>query len=156
MIAAIGIIADQAPEPAKFEFGEVSKKQNYGLPLRDSLMQMLDRVPSQDLRVFVTGLLVQKDTGGNLAEILDRIVFVIRERVRIQGEIRVHTAQGRMTGWILTALPFVLLVIINIVDPGYSDVLFRDPTGREMLYVGVVLLLVGGVIIRQIINGIEL
>jgi tight adherence protein B len=156
MIAAINIIAEQAPQPARYEFGEVYKKQNYGLPLRDSLMQMLDRVPSQDLRVFVTGLLVQKDTGGNLAEILDRIVFVIRERVRIQGEIRVHTAQGRMTGWILTALPFVLLVIINIVDPGYSDVLFRDPTGREMLYVGVVLLLVGGVIIRQIINGIEL
>jgi tight adherence protein B len=156
MIAAIGIIADQAPEPAKFEFGEVSKKQNYGLPLRDSLMQMLDRVPSQDLRVFVTGLLVQKDTGGNLAEILDRIVFVIRERVRIQGEIRTHTAQGRMTGWILSALPIVLLLIINVVDPGYSSVLFNDPIGKDMMYAGIVLLLVGAFIIRQIINGIEI
>ena len=156
MVSAIGIIADQAPQPAKFEFGEVSKKQNYGLPLRDSLMQMLDRVPSQDLRVFVTGLLVQKDTGGNLAEILDRIVFVIRERVRIQGEIRTHTAQGRMTGWILSALPIVLLLIINVVDPGYSSVLFNDPVGREMMYTGIVLLCVGGFIIRQIINGIEI
>ena len=100
-MAAISIVAEQAVEPAKTEFGEVFKKQNYGLPLRDALMQLLDRVPSQDLRVLVTGMLVQKDTGGNLAEILDRILFVIRERLRIQGEIRTHTAQGRMTGWIL-------------------------------------------------------
>ena len=156
MIAAINIIAEQAVQPAAYEFGEVYKKQNYGLPLRDSLMQMLDRVPSQDLRVFVTGILVQKDTGGNLAEILDRIVFVIRERIRIQGEIRTHTAQGRLTGWILTALPVVLLLIINIVDPGYSGVLFNDPVGRDIMYVGIVLLLIGGLIIRSIINGIEI
>ena len=104
----------------------------------------------------MTGLLVQKDTGGNLAEILDRIVFVIRERVRIQGEIRTHTAQGRMTGWILSALPVVLLLIINVVDPGYSSVLFNDPVGREMMYAGVILLLIGACIIRQIINGIEI
>lgn len=156
MVAALQIIAEQAPEPAASEFGEVYKKQNYGLPLRDAFMQLLDRVPSQDLRVFVTGILVQKDTGGNLAEILDRIVFVIRERVRIQGEIRVHTAQGRLTGWILSGLPPILLLIINIVDPGYSDVLFTNPIGREILYTGIVLLAIGAFIIRQIINGIEI
>ncbi len=118
-------------------------------------MQMLDRVPSQDLRVLVTGILVQKDTGGNLAEILDRILFVIRERMRIQGEIRTHTAQGRLTGWILCALPIVMLVLINIINPGYSSVLFNDPMGRKLLYAGVVLLGVGGLIIRKIVNGIE-
>jgi tight adherence protein B len=155
MVAAIGIVAEQASEPARFEFGEVFKQQNYGLPLRDALMQLLDRVPSQDLRVLVTGILVQKDTGGNLAEILDRIVSVIRERLRIQGDIRVHTAQGRLTGWILCALPLVMGVLINIINPGYSKILFEDPFGRKLLYVGGCLLCIGGFLIRQIINGIE-
>jgi tight adherence protein B len=155
LVAAISIVADQAVEPAKTEFSEVYKKQNYGLPFRDALMQLLDRVPSQDLRVLITGILVQKDTGGNLAEILDRILFVIKERMRIQGEIRTHTAQGRMTGWILCALPVVMLVLINIVNPGYSNVLFTDPLGKKMLYAGVGMLILGGIIIRKIVNGIE-
>ncbi|SEG00336.1 tight adherence protein B [Bryocella elongata] len=154
--AALGVVAAQALEPVKGEFDEVYKKQNLGLPLREAMMQMLDRVPSQDLRVFVTGVLVQKDTGGNLAEILDRIVHVIRERVRIQGEIRVHTAQGRMTGWILTGLPVVLLLLINVVDPGYSTVLFNTTIGNYLIYLGVGLLVIGGLIIRSIINGIEI
>lgn len=154
--AALGIAAEQAIEPVRGEFDEVYKKQNYGLPLREAMMQMLDRVPSQDLRVFVTGVLVQKDTGGNLAEILDRIVAVIRERVRIQGEIRVHTAQGRMTGWILTALPVALLLLINVIDPGYSTVLFNTTIGNYLMYLGVALLAIGGLIIRSIINGIEI
>jgi tight adherence protein B len=154
--AALGVVAEQALEPVRGEFDEVFKKQNLGLPLREAMMQMLDRVPSQDLRVFVTGILVQKDTGGNLAEILDRIVNVIRERVRIQGEIRVHTAQGRMTGWILTALPVVLLVLINVIDAGYSSVLFTTTIGHYLLYLGIGLLCIGGFIIRTIINGIEI
>jgi tight adherence protein B len=155
MIAAIAIIAEQAVEPAKTEWGEVYKKQNYGMPFRDALMQMLDRVPSQDLRVVLTGILVQRDTGGNLAEILDRILFVIKERMRIQGEIKIHTAQGRMTGWILCALPIVMLGLINIVNPGYSKVLFTDPFGRKMLYGGLGLLSFGAFLIRRIVNGIE-
>jgi tight adherence protein B len=155
MIAAINIVAEHAVEPVGSEFGEVFRKQNFGLPLRDALTQLLERVPSQDLRVLVTGILVQKDTGGNLAEILDRTVRVIRERLRIQGEIRTHTAQGRMTGWILCALPVVMLVLINLVNPGYSDVLFHDPGGRELLYIGIVLLAIGAFMIRQIVNGIE-
>lgn len=153
--AAISIVADQALEPAKYEFAEIFKKQNYGLPLRDALSQLLDRVPSQDLRVLVTGIMVQKDTGGNLTEILDRTVFVIRERLRIQGEIRTHTAQGRMTGWILCMLPVIMLFLINVINPGYSSVLMNDPLGRKLLYVGVVLLCVGGLLIRKIVNGIE-
>jgi len=155
LVAAISIVAEQALEPAKSEFGEVFKKQNFGLPMREALMQMLDRVPSQDLRVLVTGILVQRDTGGNLAEILDRIVVVIRERVRIKGEIKTHTAQGRLTGWILCALPVVMLLLINMVNPGYSSVLFHDPLGEKILGAGVVLLCLGGLAIRQIINGIE-
>ena len=155
MVAAINIVAEHAPEPVGSEFGEVFRKQNFGLPLRDALTQLLARVPSQDLRVVVTGILVQKDTGGNLAEILDRTVKVIRERLRIQGEIRTHTAQGRMTGWILCALPIVMLVLINLINPGYSKVLFEEGFGRTLLYTGIVLLCIGGFIIRQIVNGIE-
>jgi tight adherence protein B len=153
--AAMSIVADQAAEPAKFEFGEVFKKQNYGLPLRDALMQMLDRVPSQDLRVLVTGMVVQKDTGGNLAEMLDRVVFVIRDRIRIKGEIKTHTAQGRMTGWILCALPVVMLVLINLVNPGYSAVLTSTELGHKLLYLGIALLSAGAFLIRKIVNGIE-
>jgi tight adherence protein B len=155
IVAAIQIASEQSVEPAKAEFGEVYKKQNYGLPLREALVEMLERMPSSDLRVLVTGILVQKDTGGNLAELLERIAVVIRERVRIQGEIRVHTAQGRMTGWILCLLPIVVMVALNFISPGYSTPLFTDPFGQKMLYTGVVLLLIGTFIIRKIINGIE-
>ncbi len=155
MVAAMSIIAEQGVEPIASEFNEVFKQQNFGLPLRDALNQMLDRVPSADLRVLVTGILVQKDTGGNLAEILDRIGHTIRERMRIHGEIKTHTAQGRMTGYILCALPIVMLVVINLVNPGYSKVLIDTPLGHEIGYVGIGLLTVGGLIIRQIINGIE-
>jgi tight adherence protein B len=119
------------------------------------MTQMLDRVPSQDLRVLVTGMLVQKETGGNLAEILDRIANTIRERLKIQGEIKTHTAQGRMTGWILCLLPVVMLIAINLLNPGYSDVLINTSTGKMLCYLGIGLLVIGGLIIRQIINGIE-
>ena len=155
LVAAIAIVAEQAAEPARTEFGEVYRKQNYGLPFRDALMQLLDRVPSQDLRVLITGILIQKDTGGNLAEILDRILFVIRERMRIQGEIKIQTAQGRLTGWILCALPIIMMALINLVNPGYSNVLYTDPLGRKMLYTGIGLMTVGGLIIRSIVNGID-
>jgi tight adherence protein B len=155
MTASINIVAEQSLEPVRSEFGEVFKQQNFGLPLRDAMTQMLDRVPSQDLRVLVTGMLVQKETGGNLAEILDRTANTIRERLKIQGEIKTHTAQGRMTGWILCALPIVMLVAINLINPGYSDMLFNTSIGKMLSYIGIFLLITGGVIIRQIINGIE-
>jgi tight adherence protein B len=154
--AAISIVAEEAVEPVRSEFAEVFKKQNYGLPLRDALLQMLERIPSHDLRVLVTGIMVQKDTGGNLVEILDRITAVVRDRQRIRREINTHTAQGRMTGYILCALPVVMMFLINLINPGYSNVLFEDPLGRIMLYAGVGLLVLGAVVIRQIINSIEI
>lgn len=155
LVAAIGIVAEQAPEPARAEFADVFRKQNYGLPVRDAFLETLERVPSSDLRVFVTGIMVQRDTGGNLTEIFDRIVLVIRERLRIKGEIRVHTAQGRMTAWILTLLPGALLLIINLIDPGYSRPMFQDPLGRKLMYAGSGLQLIGGLVVRRIVNGIE-
>jgi tight adherence protein B len=153
--AAINIIAEQSVEPIRSEFNEIFKQQNFGLPLRDAMGQMLDRVPSQDLRVLVTAMLVQKETGGNLAEILDRTAGTIRERLKLHGEIKTHTAQGRMTGYILCALPIVMLVVINMINPGYSKVLLETPVGKMLCYLGIFLLSAGGLIIRQIINGIE-
>ncbi len=153
--AAINIIAEQSVEPIRSEFNEVFKQQNFGLPLRDAMGQMLDRVPSQDLRVLVTAMLVQKETGGNLAEILDRTANTIRERLKLHGEIKTHTAQGRMTGYILCALPIVMLIVINMINPGYSKVLTETPVGKMLCYLGIFLLAAGGLIIRQIINGIE-
>lgn len=155
MTASINVIAEQAAEPVRTEFSEVFKQQNFGLPIREAMGQMLERVPSQDLRVMVTGVLVQKETGGNLVEILDRTAHTIRERLRIQGEIRTHTAQGRLTGYILCALPIVMLVVINFLNPGYSKVLTDTPTGHTIAYIGIGLLIIGGLIIRHIINGIE-
>jgi tight adherence protein B len=154
-LGAIEMLAENAQEPADQEFGEVFEQQNLGLPLRDALLQLLERVPSADLRVLVTAILIQRDTGGNLAEVLDRASFVIRERLRIQGEIRIHTAQGRLTGWILSLLPVLLLLIINILNPGYSHVLLYEPVGRKLIYISIGLLAVGSVIIHRIINGIE-
>ena len=131
VVGALEMLAENAQQPAAFEFGEVFKQLNLGLSIRDALVQLLDRVPSPDLRVLVTAIMVQKDTGGNLVEILDRTVFVIRERLRIQGEIQVQTAQGRLTGWILSGLPVVMMVLLNLVSPGYSSILFHDPIGSQ-------------------------
>lgn len=150
--AAIGILAEQAPEPARSEFREVFKGQSHGLPLREALQNMLFQVPSRDLQIMVTGILVQKDTGGNLAEIMDRILGVIRDRLRIQGDIRTQTAQGRLTGWILCLLPVALLLFINLTNPGYSSVLFKDPTGKKFLYASIGLLLAGVLLITNIVR----
>ncbi|AFL90097.1 Flp pilus assembly protein TadB [Terriglobus roseus DSM 18391] len=155
LIGAIGNVAEQGPEPVKSEFAEVFRLQNFGLPIRDALMQLMDRMPSADLRVVVTGIMVQKDTGGNLAEIMDHTTTVIRDRIRIKGEIQVHTAQGRLSGWILCLMPVVLLGAINLMSPGYSSMLFHDPLGQKLLYSSIVLLAIGGLIIRHIVNGIE-
>lgn len=152
---AIGVLAEEAPLAVRQDFAEVHRDQNYGLPIRDAFSAMLERIPSRDLRVFITGLLIQKDTGGNLPDVMDRIVAVIRDRVRIKGEVRTHTAQGRLTGWILCLLPVVLMLVINVMNPGYSRILFDDPVGRKLLYTGIVLLCLGVLTIRHIIRGIE-
>lgn len=152
---AIGVLAEEAPLAVRQDFAELHRDQNYGLPLRDAFLAMLERMPSRDLRIFVTGVIIQKDTGGNLPDVMDRIVAVIRDRVRIQGEVRVHTAQGRLTGWILCLLPVVLMLLINTMSPGYSHILFDDPFGRKLMYTSVILLCLGAFTIRQIIRGIE-
>jgi tight adherence protein B len=152
MGASIELIAEQSPEPLAAEFVQVYQEQRLGLHFRDALLHMGARVPSRDLQFLITAILVQKETGGDLTEILDRASHVIRDRVRIEGEVRTHTAQGRLTGWILGLLPIIMLVLINIVSPGYSAILFHDPTGQKLLYTGGALIILGGLIIRKIVN----
>jgi len=150
--SAIEVLAEQAAETVAVEFAAVFRQQNFGLPLRDALLQMAERVPSKDLRFLVTAMLVQKETGGNLTEILDRTTHVIRERLRIEGDVRVHTAQGRLTGWILTLLPVVMLFLLNLINPGYSHVLLHDPIGHKLMYLSAVLLVVGSFVISRIVD----
>jgi tight adherence protein B len=152
MNSSIEMIAEQSPEPLASEFVQVFKQQRLGLHFREALMQMGSRIPSKDLQFLITAILVQKETGGDLTEILDRTTHVIRDRIRIQGEVRTHTAQGRMTGWILGLLPVIMLVLLNIASPGYSTVLFHDPTGQKLLYAGGVLIVLGGLVIRKIVD----
>ena len=152
MNSSIELIAEQSPEPLASEFIQVYQQQRLGLQFRDALLQMGTRIPSRDLQFLITAILVQKETGGDLTEILDRTAHVIRDRIRIEGEVRTHTAQGRLTGWILGLLPIILLVMINIASPGDSSVLFHDPTGQKLLYAGGILILLGGLIIRKIVD----
>jgi tight adherence protein B len=150
--SAIECVAEQAAEPVAVEFADVFRQQNFGLPLRDCLLAMATRMPSNDLHFLVTAMLVQKETGGNLVEILDRTNRVIRERLRIQGEVRTRTAQGRMTGWILSLLPVVMLLLLNLINPGYSRVLMESALGRKLLYAGLGLISVGAFLIRRIVD----
>ncbi|MGA9565991.1 MAG: type II secretion system F family protein [Candidatus Korobacteraceae bacterium] len=150
--AAIEIVAQEAVEPLRAEFREVYRQQSFGLPSRDAMLQLARRVPSDDLRFLVTAILVQKETGGNLVQILDRTSFVLRERLRIRGEVGIYTAQGRLTGLILCLLPVVMFVLISMANPEYTSVLLHDPTGRKITYVGLGLMGMGTLLIRKIVN----
>ncbi len=150
--SAIEVLSEQSGAGVATEFEVVFRQQNFGLPLRDALLQMADRVPSKDLRFMVTAMLVQKETGGNLTEILDRTSHVIRERIRIGGEVRVRTAQGRLTGMILSLLPVLMLLLTNVINPEYARILLHDPVGHKLLYVGAGLILAGTFFIHRIVN----
>jgi tight adherence protein B len=150
--SAIEVIAERGRKPVSSEFALVYQQQNFGLPFRDALTNMAQRIQSKDLQFVITALLVQKETGGNLAEILDRTTYVIRERLRIHGEIRIKSAQGRLTGWILSLLPIVMGVLINIVNRGFERPLFEEPIGHTLLYAGAGMLAVGSFIISKIVK----
>ena len=152
MSSAVEIVAEQSPEPLAGEFDRVFQQQKFGLRFRDALLELGERVPSTDLQFLITAILVQRETGGDLIDILDRTTAVIRDRIRIEGEVRTKTAQGRLTGWILSLLPVTLLLVINMISPGYSSLLFHDPTGQKLLYLGGGLMLVGGFVISKIVK----
>jgi len=146
------IVSKESAEPIAGEFRACFEEQNFGLPMRDALLNMAERIPLVDVRFFVTALLVQKETGGNLAEILDELARVIRDRFRIYREVQVKTAQGRLTAVILIALPIFMLIALEMVNPSYVRVLFNDPLGPTLLGVAAVMQLIGSIVIWRIVH----
>jgi len=150
--AAIEIVGEESPEPVRSEFREVYRQQNFGLPTREALVQLGQRIPLPELNFVITAMLLQKETGGNLIELLERTAAVIRERLRIQGEIRIYTAQGRMTGWILSLLPVAMFFLLSLANRSYCRVLVEDATGRKLVFAGLGLMALGVLAIRKIVN----
>ena len=146
------MIGKETSEPIAGEFRKTFDEQNFGIPLRDALLNLTERVPLIDVRFFVTALLVQRETGGNLAEILDGLSRVIRERFRLYREVRVKTAQGKLTAGILIALPPVMMCLLGVINPAYMRVLFRGSRGVIALAIAAVSQFIGSAIIWKIIH----
>jgi tight adherence protein B len=146
------MIAEEMVEPIRGEFKITFDEQNFGLPLKQALFNMVDRVPLLDLKFFVTAILMQKETGGNLAEILTNLSHVIRERFKIMGEVRTFSAQGRLTGYILTCIPIAMGFILSFMNWDYMKTLFKEEIGHYMLAGAGFCQLVGYIIIRKIVN----
>ena len=149
---AMGMVADELPDPVGPEFKKTFDQQNFGLPLRDALNEFADRVSILDVRFFVTAVLIQRDTGGNLSEILDNLAHVVRERFKVLRQVRVHTAHGRFTGYVLMALPAALAVALNFINPEHMQLLFHEHMGQMMLIGAIVMQAIGYVWIRQVIK----
>ena len=152
LLAAMALVSRECAEPVKSEFKICFEEQNYGVEMKVALENMLIRIPLQDLKITATAILIQKESGGNLAEVLDKTSHVIRERFRLKRQIMVHTAQGRLTGLVLTCLPIVLGVGIYFVDPGMISILWHRQIGIEMMWGAAGLILLGGFVIYQIVN----
>ena len=152
LISAMGTVSKEAGEPVAREFKKCFDEQNFGAELRTAMMDLVTRVPIDDVRIVVTAILIQKESGGNLAEVLEKAAHIIRDRFRLKRQIRVHTAQGRMTGWILSILPVVLGLLLYMVNPEHLSLLWKRPIGVKMLYAATAMTIIGALIIRKIIR----
>jgi tight adherence protein B len=152
LAGAIELVAREMPDPIGSEFQKVFEEQNLGMPLREAFVGMTGRVDALDVKFFITAILVQRETGGNLAEIIDRISYVIRERFRIQGQLKIFTAQARMTGIILGLLPIGVAFLLGIIAPDYLRPLWSERSGRVMIAVGATLQVLGALAIRAIVR----
>ena len=152
MPAVLEMVGKEIAEPLAGEFRIVHEEQNLGLPLRDAMLNLVDRVPRDDMRFVTTAILLQKETGGNLAVILDKTAALARERSRLYGQLRIYTAQGRITGWILCAAPFVMFGVLSAFNWKLERLLFTTPTGLKTVYVGLFMMVMGVLIIRKIID----
>jgi tight adherence protein B len=149
---ALEMIANEIAEPVAGEFRQLYEEQKFGLPVRDALINLTERIPLVDIKFFVTAVMLQRETGGNLAEILDNLSYVIRERFKILRQVRVHTAQGRLTMVLLMALPPTIVVMMLTMNPGFIRPLFTDPIGHVLIVGGITLQTVGYFFIRKIIR----
>jgi len=152
LAAGLHVVADEMPEPISQEFGRVYEEQNLGVSLEDALMHMCSRVPNLDLRFFVTSVNIQRQTGGDLAEILDRIGHVIRERFKILGQVKALTAEGRLSGVVLIAMPIGLFLMMLHMKPDYVRLLWTDPMGKTMSAGAIILMIIGSYAIKKIVD----
>jgi tight adherence protein B len=149
---ALELIASEIADPVASEFRKLFEEQKFGLPVRDALVNLTERVPLVDVKFFVTAVMLQRETGGNLAEILDNLSYVIRERFKIMRQVRVHTAQGRMTMMLLMGLPPIIIVTMQAMNPSFIRPLFQDPIGHALIVVGITLQTIGYFVIRKVIQ----
>jgi tight adherence protein B len=149
---ALGMVADEVAAPVGPEFRQTFDQQNFGLPLREALNNLSERLPLLDVRFFVTAVTIQRESGGNLSEILENLAHVVRERFKIRRQVRTHTAHGRFTGYVLLALPAALAMALSTISPDSMQLLFREPMGQMMLVGAVVLQTIGFIWIRQVIK----
>jgi tight adherence protein B len=149
---ALEMISNETTEPLATEFRKLYEEQKFGMPVRDALMNLTERVPLVDVKFFVTAVMLQRETGGNLAEILDNLSYVIRERFKIQRQVRVHTAQGRLTMALLMAMPPAVVAVLAVFSPEFVHPLFYDPIGHSLLVVSIALQTIGYFVIRKIIK----
>ena len=150
--SALQMVGEEMAEPIAGEFQIVFDEVNFGITLQEALKNLTIRVPSTDLNYFVVAVLIQRETGGNLAELLDSIAAIIRARFRLYGQIRVLTAEGRLSAWILCLLPFALAIILAILNPKYMKILWTDPSGIKMLAIVSILMIVGIFWMRRLIR----
>lgn len=152
LLQSMETVARELPPPMSTEFARVVREIGLGLTIEEALANMLKRIPSDDLDLTITAINIQHEVGGNLAEILDTIAYTIRERVRIKGQIRAMTAQQRFSGYVISLLPFILGVVMFVINPNYIGRMFAEPCGIIMLIVGGLMIVIGYVIIRRITN----
>lgn len=152
LISAIGIVGREAADPIDKEFRICFDEQNFGVDFRNAMLNLANRVPIQDVRIVVTAVLIQKESGGNLAEVLEKVAHIIRDRFRLKKQIQVHTAQGRLTGLILSVLPVVLGFLLYLVNPTHMSILWQRPIGLKLMYASAVMTCIGALIIRKIIR----
>jgi len=150
--SALQMVATEMPDPVAREFGKAYEEQNLGLSIKVALENLVERVPILDLKLCVTAVLIQREVGGNLSEVMHNISYTIRERFRIQGEIRVKSAQARLSGYVVSALPFVIFFVISAINPTYLQTLYDDPSGRYILGAGIAMQVIGWLIIRRIVK----
>ena len=150
--SALVTVAEEIDDPLGPEFQRCADEMNFGLPFRESMYNLFNRFPIPDLQFLITAILLQRETGGNLPELLDKTAAVLRARIQLQQKVRVHTAQGRMTGAVLIAMPFVAFVLLNLIRPGYTAPLFESETGHKLIYGTLASMALGTIVIRRIIQ----
>jgi tight adherence protein B len=152
LTAVLEMVGNEVAEPIASEFRRLHEEHALGLTLREATLNMISRLPRDDMRFLATAILLQKETGGNLAIILDKTAAVARERARLRGQLRIYTAQGRITGWILCSMPFIMFGLLSMVNWKTEKILFTDDLGRTAVYSGLVFMGIGILVIRKIIN----